>query len=167
MGCGKSSSGRKAARRARVRFWDTDVEVERAEGASVTDIFRYAGEEYFRNAERNAVERIASQPGDAIISTGGGLPAWGDNMERLNAVGKTVYLRMSAGSIAERLSPYGRERRPLLRGLNDEELRDFIARGIAERERYYLKAHCVVEADALSSDDMAERIAGIFKSYGQ
>lgn len=167
MGCGKSSSGRKAARLAGVRFWDTDSEVERSEGASVTDIFRYAGEEYFRKAERGVVERIALEEGSAIISTGGGLPVWGDNMEYLNAVGTTVYLRMSADCIARRMSPYGRARRPLLRGLNEDELRDFIARGIEEREGYYLKAHYVVEADALSSDDMAERITEIFRGYGQ
>ncbi len=44
MGCGKSSLGRKAARRLGVEFIDTDAVVERDEGASVADIFCYEGE---------------------------------------------------------------------------------------------------------------------------
>ncbi len=47
MGCGKSSLGRKAARRLGVEFIDTDAVVERDEGASVADIFCYEGEGVF------------------------------------------------------------------------------------------------------------------------
>ncbi len=71
MGCGKSSLGRKAARRLGVEFIDTDAVVERDEGASVADIFCYEGEEYFRRAERAALERIVARGGDAVVSTGG------------------------------------------------------------------------------------------------
>ncbi|MCH5331647.1 MAG: shikimate kinase [Alistipes sp.] len=167
MGSGKSSSGRKAARLAGVRFWDTDSEVERAEGAAIADIFRYAGEEYFRQSERSVLEGIVAREGSAIVSVGGGLPLWGDNMDYLKGAGTTVYLRMSAECIAGRMSLYGRERRPLLRGLKDEELRDFIARGIEEREPCYMRAHRVIDVDGMQSDDVARRITDIFNGYGQ
>ena len=52
MGCGKSSLGRKIAKRAEMRFVDMDSVIEEREGASVSDIFHYAGEEYFREKER-------------------------------------------------------------------------------------------------------------------
>ena len=53
MGCGKSTLGRKLARRLGVGFVDTDALVEEQAGASVADVFRYEGEARFREAERS------------------------------------------------------------------------------------------------------------------
>ncbi|MDE7078289.1 MAG: AAA family ATPase, partial [Alistipes sp.] len=84
MGCGKSTLARKVARRLGVEAIDTDRVVEEQEGASVFDIFRYEGEERFRQIEREALERIIADPAAAVVSTGGGLPVWRDNMARMN-----------------------------------------------------------------------------------
>lgn len=61
MGCGKSTLGRKLARRLSVPFFDTDSVVEEREGASVCDIFRYEGETRFRELERAAIETIIAE----------------------------------------------------------------------------------------------------------
>ena len=122
MGCGKSTLARKLSRRTGVRAVDTDAEVERMEGASVGDIFRYEGEERFREAERRVLDEVIAGASFAVVSTGGGLPTWRDNMPCMNAVGHTVYLRRSPEQIARRLSPYGRRKRPRLQGLDDEQL---------------------------------------------
>ncbi|MBR3846361.1 MAG: shikimate kinase, partial [Alistipes sp.] len=58
MGCGKSTIGRKLARRLSVAFVDTDNRVEEREGATVSDIFRYEGEERFREVEREVLEEV-------------------------------------------------------------------------------------------------------------
>ena len=58
MGCGKSTLGRKLARRLGVDFIDTDALVEEREGASVADVFRYEGEERFREAERRVLDEV-------------------------------------------------------------------------------------------------------------
>lgn len=158
MGCGKSTLGRKLARRLNVAFTDTDSLVEQREGASVADVFRYEGEERFREVEREILEQAIAESGAAVVSTGGGLPVWRDNMARMNAVGYTVYLRRSAGRIASRLSPYGRQKRPRLRGLNDAELIEFMARDMAVREPFYAQAHLVVDCDAMSDDQVVEHI---------
>ena len=137
MGCGKSTLGRRLARRLRVPFVDTDSRVEEREGASVSDLFRYEGERRFREIEREVLDASIAEYPSAVISTGGGLPVWGDNMARMNAAGHTVYLRRSAENIASRLSPYGRRKRPRLRGLNDEELVAFMTQDMAAREPFY------------------------------
>lgn len=95
MGCGKSTLGRKLARRLGVDFIDTDALVEEREGASVADVFRYEGEERFREAERRVLDEVIAGASFAVVSTGGGLPTWRDNMPCMNAVGHTVYLRLS------------------------------------------------------------------------
>lgn len=163
MGCGKSTLARKIARRLGVEAVDTDRAVEDREGATVADIFRYEGEERFREVEREVLERLIADPATRVVSTGGGLPLWRDNMARMNEVGTTVYLRRSAEQIARRLSPYGRQKRPRLRGLSDGELVGFMARDIAEREPCYAQARWVFACDALSDDEVAEKILAELK----
>ena len=144
MGCGKSTLGRKLAKECNAPFYDMDSVIEQREGASISDIFHFAGEQYFREKERELIEELGAMPGDMIISPGGGAPAWGDNMERMNTLGEAVYLRRTAKQIASRLSPRGRYKRPKLRGLNDEELVAFMTENMAEREPFYSRAaHCV------------------------
>ena len=105
MGCGKTTLGRKTAARLGWEFLDTDQEVERREEASVNEIFSYAGEAYFRQCERSVLDAVIADGKSKVVSTGGGLPMYGDNMERMNAAGLTVYLRRSAERIASRLTP--------------------------------------------------------------
>ena len=163
MGCGKSSLGRKIAKSANMQFVDMDSMIEQKEGASVSDIFAYAGEEYFRRTERNLIEELAQSEDDMVISTGGGVPTWQDNMERMNSIGESFYLRRSAKQIASRLSPHGRQKRPKLRGLSDEELVEFMTRNMAEREPFYQKATHVVECADKSDDSLIEYILGVIK----
>ena len=81
MGCGKSTLGRKLARRLGVPFADTDALVERREGASVADVFRYEGEAFFRRIEREVLEETIGAGEAAVVSTGGGLPVGGHRSE--------------------------------------------------------------------------------------
>ena len=155
-GSGKSSLGKRLARRLRLRFVDTDKFVELNEGASVADIFHYGGEEYFRRTERNAVESLYSEGENMIVATGGGLPTWGDNMEWLNDHGVTIYLRRSPEQILSRMSAYGREKRPMFRGKSDEELLAFMKAQMSEREGFYAKAHISVDCTPISDDEAVE-----------
>lgn len=158
MGCGKSTLGRRLARRLGVAFVDTDAKIEQHEGASVADVFRYEGETRFREVEREVLDRIVAEEAEAVVSTGGGLPTWRDNMARMNDAGLTVYLRRDAEQIASRLSPYGRQKRPRLRGLDDAQLVAFMERDMAAREPYYAQAQLVVDCDVLSDDEVVEYI---------
>lgn len=157
-GSGKSSLGKRLARRLGVKFIDTDKEVELSEGASVADIFHYGGEEYFRKSERMTVERVANDGIDMVVATGGGLPTWQDNMEWMTRSGIVIYLRRSPEQILSRLSAYGREKRPMFRGKSDEELLVFMRQQMAERERFYRMAHYEVDCTTICDDDVVEMI---------
>lgn len=158
MGCGKSTIGRKLSRALGCEFVDTDNCIEEREGATVFDIFHYEGEERFREIEREVLEEVIRREEASVVSTGGGLPAWGDNMERMNEVGRTVYLKRSAENIASRLSPYGRQKRPRLRGLSDEELVIFMREDMAKRDPYYSRAEQVVACEGKSDEEIIREI---------
>ncbi|MBR2961894.1 MAG: shikimate kinase [Alistipes sp.] len=163
MGCGKSTIARKVARLGSMQFVDTDSVVEQRENCSVADVITHCGEEYFRQVEREALLSTAECE-RAIISTGGGLPMWSDNMEQIRRLGGSVYLRRSPAKIISRLSPYGRAKRPKFRGLNDEELLEFMTKHMAEREPVYIQADEVIDCDTMSDDMVVDRILAMFDS---
>ena len=135
MGCGKSSLGRKIAKSGGIQFVDMD----------------------------SIIEELAQSEGDLVISTGGGAPAWQDNMQRMNQIGQSVYLRRTAQQIASRLSPHGRQKRPKLRGLNDEELVTFMTENMAQREPYYALAKHCIDCASLSDEELVKKILTIVK----
>ena len=162
MGCGKSTIGRKLERTLHLEFVDTDHRIEEREGATVIDIFHYEGEERFRTIEREVLEEVITAERASVVSTGGGLPAWGDNMARMNEVGRTIYLKRSAENIASRLSPYGRQKRPRLRGLNDEELVIFMREDMAKRDPYYSQAVQVIACEGKSDEEIIREIVDFY-----
>lgn len=163
MATGKSTFGRKIAKRAELPFLDTDKMVEEAEGALVADIITFAGEEYFRQAERRALELTAEYE-DVVVSTGGGLPIWGDNQSWIAQHGVSVYLKRTPENIITRLSPHGRQKRPKFRGKSDEELLQFMHEHLAEREPLYLKADIVIDCDQISDWELADRLYDIVRN---
>ena len=163
MASGKSTLGRKIAKRTELPFFDTDKMVEEAEGAEVADVITYAGEEYFRHAERRALEQTAEYE-NAIISTGGGLPIWGDNQKWIEEHGVSVYLKRAPEQILSRLSEHGRQKRPKFRGKSDEELLQFMHEHLAEREPIYLKADIVMDCNEVSDLEITDRLVELLLS---
>lgn len=154
MGCGKTTLGRKLAARLQYPFFDLDQLLEEQAGMSVAEYFSSFGETAFRVAESEVLKQTA-YPENAIISTGGGLPCYFDNMAWMNANGKTVYIQMSARALASRLEK-GKDERPLLRDKHGEELVDFIAAKVAERESYYNQAQLITDGFGLTAEKTAE-----------
>ncbi|MFI3258914.1 MAG: shikimate kinase [Rikenellaceae bacterium] len=158
MGCGKSTIGRKLSTRLGWSLVDTDALIEQRAGMSVGEIFDRYGESRFREMEQELVAELVQDGRDRVVSTGGGLPMWGENMEMINRAGETIYIARTAENIASRLSPHGREKRPKLRGLSDEELVEFMAENIAQRDPTYRRAKLVIEAVPMSDYQILETI---------
>ena len=71
MGVGKTTVGRRLAKRLNLDFVDADEEIERAAGLTVEEIFDRFGEPYFRDGERRVITRLLDGKRQ-IIATGGG-----------------------------------------------------------------------------------------------
>jgi len=139
MGSGKTTVGRLLAARLEYDFIDLDAHIEEKLFKSVSQIFAELGEEKFRLLEQQSLHEVAGFD-HVVISTGGGTPCFFDNMAYMNERGITVYLKLTAEELAERLEMSHANKRPLLAGRKGEELRRFIGEGLEKREPYYDQA---------------------------
>ncbi len=158
MGCGKSSFGKRLAKKLDYPFVDLDEEIEQRAGKSIDEIFKMEGEATFRKMEQDALlDTIIHKK--AVIATGGGTPCFEDNMEFMNSEGVTVYLRMSTLSITHRLEN-AKKTRPLVHGRKGEELHAFIKKTLADREAYYLQSHCIIKGETVKPDQVIALVFG-------
>jgi shikimate kinase len=92
-----------------------------------------------------------------VISTGGGTACFNDNMSKMKESGITIYIRMSAGSLFHRLAQ-SKTKRPLLDGLTDTKLMDYVSNTLLEREHFYMQADLIVKGESLKAETVFELI---------
>jgi shikimate kinase len=112
MGSGKSTVGKKLAKQMKYDFLDTDEMIEGLEDKSIDAIFNDEGEAYFRSLEENAVKWLKNNAQESVISTGGGMLVYCDE---LKDVGTIVYLKVPFTTIMSRMSPEELQKRPLFK----------------------------------------------------
>jgi shikimate kinase len=156
MGSGKSTAGKRLAETLGLAFADLDEYIEKETGRSIGEIFEKDGEERFREMENNALKHFLDVD-DIVISVGGGTPCFYDNMELMNRNGVTVYLKMSADSLAERLVK-AEHKRPLIKDMSEFDLKNFITTNLEKREPFYLQAQYKVKGKNLDVNELAEFI---------
>lgn len=145
MGSGKTTLGKKLAKQLGYQFMDADDTIEKLHGATIQEIFAQSGEAHFRKLEREFIAGLG-ETDNVVLATGGGMPCYGDNMELLNKVGTTFYLKRPVGELAQRLVNAKRVR-PLIQGKNHEELIAFINVLLPQRELFYLRSDYTLERE--------------------
>ncbi|MDR1338709.1 MAG: shikimate kinase [Prevotellaceae bacterium] len=154
-GSGKSSVGFYLSKLMQRPFIDTDHYISARENKSITQIFSEYGEDCFRGMERQALlEIIENRP--SVISTGGGMPCFYDNMDVMNKAAITVYLETSPEKLFEYLK--NDKKRPLVKDKTYEELMDYINDSLIQRKPYYEKADMRVRAHEKTSMQLAKEL---------
>ncbi len=149
MGAGKTTIGRQLAMNLGMQFYDLDWYIEMRYHRTVSQIFAERGEDGFRELERNMLHEVAEFE-NIVLSCGGGTPCFFDNMEYMNSLCETVYLKAQAEVLATHLK-MGRVERPLIKGKSDEELLLFIRESLEKREPFYSKAKHVIDVSLLDN----------------
>lgn len=152
MGAGKSTVGRRLAKRLGIPFVDSDVEIEEASGASTAELFERYGERDFRDGERRLVARLVDGT-VRVIATGGGAFIDPRTRELLNERAITVWLDAPIEILAERTAR--RNTRPLLQKGNRAAT---LYRLSEERQPMYEEAQIHIRSGAGAHGDVVEAI---------
>lgn len=160
MASGKSTLGAALADALDCAFVDLDGLLEGKLGMPVGAYIEQKGELSFRKAEHEAlVSWLEEGPKDAVVALGGGTPVFYDHMALLNESGRTVFLDVSIGELAQRLK--GSTDRPLIK--SQEDLVEFVAKHLFERRPYYSQAQVRVKGDDLEVKDLTAALGDYTK----
>lgn len=139
MASGKSRLGKRLSSKLNFDFIDLDQYIEQKTGIEISQIFKYEGEQAFRQLETEAI-LACSKKENMVISCGGGCPCFNNNSELMNKLGTTVFLSVEESVLYNRLERNKRSR-PLVAEINSKEkLQQFISDKLAERMPYYSTA---------------------------
>jgi shikimate kinase len=159
MGVGKSTVGRRLAKRLGLSFVDTDAEIEDASGYPAAEVFERYGENDFRDGERRLVARLIE--GDVrVIATGGGAYVDPSTRKLLNERAITVWLDAPVDILAERTSR--RDTRAQLRNCDPKAVLQRLA---AERRPSYEEAHIHVKSGDGAHRDVVDAIVQALEDY--
>jgi shikimate kinase len=163
MGSGKSSVGRAVAQNLNLEFKDLDKIIIEESGMSISDFIRDRGEFAFRKLERQLL--LEHQNFDGIFSCGGGTPCYYDNAEWMVSKGQAVYLRASPSWLHHRLASSRTRgiKRPQLTGVADQDLSEFIAKHLFERQHFYQMAQHKIAVDQNSKEQVIENLERLIK----
>jgi len=150
MGCGKTSIGKRLAESLDMQFIDLDAFIENRYHKSIDVLFSELGEQTFRTLENKTLHEV-SEFENVIIATGGGTPCFCNNMELMLGTGETIYLKTSAGTLAERLNK-AKNKRPLIKDKSTNELKDFICNSLNGRENFYQQAAYIYDTEAMTTE---------------
>lgn len=142
MGSGKTTLGKTLAETLGRPFYDSDKLIEEKAGMPTADIFDSFGEAKFRDVEEATICMLAAgQP--SVIATGGGAVMREATLKALLKDTIVIWMDAPVDVLWERLK--GCTTRPLLRAENPQEkLRELLA----QREKYYAKAHIRIPVQA-------------------
>ena len=160
MASGKTSIGKKLAKKLEYNFLDLDDFIEDIEKQSVSEVFKTKGEIYFRKQEALHLKALLKSEHNTVLSVGGGTPCYSGNMDVILAAENVtcIYLKASLPTLANKLLRK-KAKRPLISHIETiEEMTEFIGKHLFERSQYYNQATLKVAIDNKTKDEVVEDI---------
>ncbi len=156
-GSGKSTIGKSLAQKLNYSYFDMDDVICAQEEKTIEEIFAGNGENYFRELEHSILHDTFELK-NTIISTGGGVPCYFDNITEMKKHGLTIYINPTVEELVNRLFGQGGENRPLLKGKSHKQVVDFIETKYKERAPYYEQARIICNTNKLKPEDLLKQL---------
>ncbi|MEX2411615.1 MAG: shikimate kinase [Candidatus Paceibacterota bacterium] len=141
MGTGKSLIGKHVARKLNLPFTDLDSKIESETGKKIPQIFEEKGESGFREIEKKSLINYLKHPKGVLALGGGSL----QNQELVNLIknsGILIYIDTPNEILLSRLKKS--RRRPMINGLDTDELKIMIEKLLEERKPFYNQANIII-----------------------
>lgn len=163
MGSGKTSVGKRLARRLSLPFVDGDQEIEKAAGLSLVDVLKCFGEKEYRAGEERVMKRLL-QGNPCVLASGGGSFVAAQTRELAKEHAVTIWLKADIDTLYHRTA--GRTRRPFLLGDN-ATVKSKLQEYITEEYPYYSEADIVVETRDEKVENTVKRVASAVYHFFQ
>ena len=156
-GSGKSTTGKKLAKKLALNFIDLDIFIEEKYNKKVEDIFEENGEDFFRIIERDCLDEILNLKNNFLLALGGGTPCFFNNMTKIKQNGFCIYLQFKSTELANRIVS-NKNKRPLFKNLNEIEVLDKVKVLLRAREIFYSEAQLVINGLEYDENKLVELI---------
>ena len=158
MASGKTTIGKMLSESLQLPFYDLDFIIEQELKTTINEIFEQKGELFFRKKEREVLEAFLNNTDNYVLALGGGTPCYYDNFNLYqNDNIKSFYLKTSVTTIIERLKTQ-KNTRPIVANLNDEELTEFVAKHLFERNYFYNQVQTIITVDNKNEEEIVSEI---------
>jgi shikimate kinase len=148
MGSGKSFWTKKMAKWIKSAGYDLDSLIEMNEEKTITEIFSEDGEDYFRKTETKILKWFKEKK-KYVLATGGGTPCNQENIDFMKKEGIVIWLDEPIEVLVSRLEE-GKEHRPLIANLTNDELGSFLQTKLLERQPFYQQANYKLTGDKIT-----------------
>src|SRR4029079_7909492 len=160
-GAGKTTIGRRLARRLHLPFVELHRRVEEAAGLTLDEIYALHGEEYYRRLEKETLDRVLREGHPLVLATGGGIVTRPETFAALRQRALTIWLRADPEDHWNRVVQQG-DRRPMA---DHPEAMAELRRLLAARRPLYAEAAHTVETSGADMDEVVRRIEGLVGGY--
>ncbi len=145
---GKTTFGKKLAKKLDMAFIDLDDVIETREGCAIPELYERIGDTEFRKKEWEALNQIV-QEDNLVVSTGGGAPCHCDNMTLMEQYGEVLYIKLDDNTLISRLK-HATSDRPIVKNKTDKELRVYLKDLRNRCEHHYLRAKYILDGKQLT-----------------
>ena len=158
MGVGKTTIGKIVAKKQRLEFIDTDINIEEKCLMKISDIFKKKGEKFFRAEEEKEVPKLLNKS-NCVIALGGGAFMNKKIRESVLKNSISIWLNVSHTTLNKRLK--WNEKRPLLKKNNNEEKINELYK---RRKSIYKLANYKIECGKMSKQDIVKKIIELYEN---